>query len=93
MNDRTIEWKDFLEKNRDFDVIVNENQMETVLNDLGNEADQDNFIVDSDTKERVTSKDEDDIKLGQVGVVATGSKVFIKKNVASFREFLIEKNK
>jgi len=58
---------------------------------VGNKLDDDGFIVDAETSLRELSKDEDEIRLKQLGGLLTGSKVFIKKNIASFSEYLIEK--
>lgn len=86
-----ISWDNLVKNNEKIDVIVENSQLKRILKDVDNEIDKDGFIVDSCTGEREQSKDEDDIRLEEVGGLLTGSKVFIKKNIASFSEHLIEK--
>ena len=90
---KKIDWDEFLKNNKEFDIVIHKDLLPTILEDIKNETDKDGFIIDTGTGERIISKDEDDIKLSEFGVVATGSKVFIKNNIASFSEFLIEKNR
>jgi len=83
-------WDDIFEcKNVSF--IVEKNQMESFLNDLGNETDDQGCIIDSTTKKRVISQDEDEIKLKELGSISSASKNFIKDNIASYAEFLAQK--
>jgi len=83
-------WDDlFLKNNVSF--VVGKNQMENFLNDLGNEKDGQGFIINSNTKKRVISQDEDEIKLKELGSISSASKNFIKDNIASYAEFLAQK--
>jgi len=71
--------------------VVSGAQMESFLKDLGNEKDEEGFIINSDTKKRVISQDEDEIKLKDLGSISSASKNFIKDNIASYAEFLAQK--
>ena len=71
--------------------VLEKDQMEDFLKDLGNEIDEQGFIIDSKTKKRVISQDEDEIKLKELGCISSASKNFIKDNIASYAEFLAQK--
>ena len=85
------DWEVVIKDNKEIDFIVSENQFNQILNEVGDSLDEDGFIIDSKTKLRELSKDEDEIRLKQLGGLLTGSKVFIKPNIASFSQHLIEK--
>lgn len=72
-------------------LIVNEAQMKEFLNDLGNDIDEKGFVLNKEDKKRVISQDEDEIKLKDLGSISSGSKNFIKDNLASYAEFLAQK--
>jgi hypothetical protein len=72
-------------------ILVNQNSMHSMLNELGNEIDEEGDIIDSITKEKVVSQDEGNVKLKELGTISSGSKNFIKKNIASYSEFLSQK--
>ncbi|MEK6936331.1 MAG: hypothetical protein AABW67_06085 [Nanoarchaeota archaeon] len=85
-----LTWDDvFLSNNVSF--IAEKNQIKDFLKDLGNETDEQSFIIDSKTKKRVISQDEDEIKLKELGSISSASKNFIKDNIASYAEFLAQK--
>ncbi|MBU0761131.1 MAG: hypothetical protein KJ600_04270 [Nanoarchaeota archaeon] len=83
-------WSDIFSSN-DVSLIVGKQQMEGFVNDLGNEKDESGFLIDSNDKKRVISQDEDEIKLKELGSISSGSKIFIKDNLASYAEFLAQK--
>lgn len=86
-----VSWKDIVSKNNQLDFIVSGEQFKQVLHEVNDTLDEDGFIIDTSTEQREVSKDGDDIRLEQIGGLLTGSKVFVKKNIASFSEHLIEK--
>jgi hypothetical protein len=85
-----LTWDEVLES-EEVSFIVNRQQMESFLRDLGNENDNEGFIINSDTKKRVISQDEDEIKIKDLGSISSASKNFIKDNLASYAEFLAQK--
>jgi len=87
------DWNDLIDNNNEIDFLVKSKQFKKVLSEIGNKIDEDDFIIDAKTNLREIAKDEDEIRLKQLGGLLTGSKVFIKKNIASFSEHLIEKKK
>lgn len=86
-----VKWEDILSSNKEIDIIISKNQFQNVLNDLGNEVDDEGRIIDKETKEPVLAQDKGQIEIDEFGGVLSGSKGFIKKNIASFSEFLAEK--
>jgi len=85
-----LNWDNIFSSN-EVSFIVDENQMEEFLLYLGNEKDKEGFIINAQTKERVISQDEDEIKLNELGSISSASKNFIKDNIASYTEFLAQK--
>lgn len=85
-----VSWNE-IKSSTAIDIIASKEQLKTILKDIDNDVDKDGFVIDSQTQQKVMSKDEDDIRIGQIGVIASGSKIFIKNNIASFSEYLIEK--
>ena len=74
-------------------LIMPANQMRKILNVIGNDIDRKGFVLDTKTNEKVLTPEFEEIKLKNVGAVLKGSKVFIKKNVASFAQYLIKQEK
>ena len=87
----SIKWEDLIKESDEIDFVVSDEQFKKVLQKIGNNLDNDGFIIDSITKNREKSKDQDDIRLKELGGLLTGSKIFVKRNIASFSEHLIEK--
>lgn len=83
-----LTWKSILENNKQITFIVGKNQMKNFLTNFDNEIDEEGFIINSQTKERVISQDEGEVKIKELGSISSGSKIFIKNNIASFSEFL-----
>ena len=73
--------------------IVGKQQVKNLLKNLGNAVNEENFIIDSKTGNKVISQDEGEITLEELGSISSGSTVFIKKNIASYSEFLSQKRK
>lgn len=77
--------------NNSVNLIVNQNSMGLMLKEFGNDVDEEGYVIDSATKKRVLSQDEGEVKLKELGTISSGSKNFIKKNIASYSEFLSQK--
>lgn len=88
-----INWNDVIQSDKPMKIIISSDDKVEFLKILGNDIDENNFIVDSETCERVKTLDNNNIKIDNLGAVATGSKVFIKDNYASFYDFLSLKRK
>ena len=65
-------------------------QMEKILEYIGNTTDGEKYIIDKKTKERELSIDSSEIRKEEIGAIFPGSKVFIKKNIAGFSQYLAE---
>jgi hypothetical protein len=85
------EWDTLIKSSDELSFIVSSEQFHQILTELGNKIDADGFIIDAQTKIKEKSKDESEIKLSELGGILTGSKIFIKRNIASFSEHLLEK--
>lgn len=81
-------WEEILDKN--INIILNNEQMELLVKKMGCAIDVEGFIIDPATKERKHSIDSAEINIKELGAIMPGSTVFIKKNIASFSQYLAE---
>lgn len=66
---------------------------ETVLEQFGKTLDDDNYIIDEETEERVTSMyKEEEIHIDEFGGVVKGSTEFIKDDYAEIHDYVKSKN-
>ena len=93
MEGKFVSWDEFLKKNKKIDFILSKEQLKRILKDIGNDVDDEGFVINLKNNERVLSNDGDEIKLDELGAVLPGSKEFIKKNIASFSHYLSEQEK
>ena len=82
-----VEWDEIL-KEKKLDFIVGTEQLKRILKIMGNDIDDDGYITANG--KRVLAIDEGEIKANAVGAILPGSKVFIKRNVAGFSQYLFE---
>ncbi len=62
---------------------------ETVLEQFGKTLDEDNYIIDQESEERVTSLyKEEEIHIDEFGGVVEGSTEFIKDDYAEIHEYV-----
>jgi len=87
---QSTNWSRFLEENDEIDFILSQEQLKLILKKIGNDTDKNEFVVNTITKERVISNDEDEIRMEEVGGIVPKSKVFLKDNIASFSHYLAE---
>lgn len=80
------EWDNIKDHNLDF--ILSKPQFSNLLEKLGNSVDEDGYIIDKKTNRRVESNDFAEVKIKRLGAILPGSKTFIRKNIASFSEYL-----
>jgi len=88
--DNTFDWESLFQKKK-FGFIISKEQFRGILNDVNVRIDPENFLVDKNTKLRERSNSEEELCFDDLGVLSSGSKIFIKKNLASFSENIIEK--
>ncbi|MFP4112547.1 MAG: hypothetical protein ACLFPQ_04600 [Candidatus Woesearchaeota archaeon] len=79
-----------IDSHSEINFLVSKDQFASILSDINNKLDEDEFIPYSSNDEREIAKDGDEIRVDRLGGIMTGSKVFIKKNIASFSEHLID---
>ena len=84
-----VEWDEIL-KEKNIDFIVNIPQLKELLKIIGNGIDNEGYVIDAKTGEREMAIDSDEIKLKKIGAVLPGSKVYIKRNIAGFSQYLSE---
>jgi hypothetical protein len=87
----SIDWETLLQDD-DIDFIVSEDQMQQILKLLETEIDDEGFIIDKDG-ERILSIDSSEIQPREIGAILPGSIVYLKKNIASFSQYLFERKK
>lgn len=80
-------------KNKDINLIVTEEERKRILEKIGYGIDNEGFLIDSKTKERIKAEDglEINIKEDKKLALISGSHNFVR-NVAGFSQLLAEKN-
>lgn len=58
-----------------------------ILSLFNKTVDEEGFIIESDTKNRVLSSDGDEITLNDFGGITNGSEIFLKNNIVSLINF------
>ncbi len=86
----TVEW-DALLKEKKLDFILTEDQLRDIVQQLGHTIDENGYVVVKETGERVLSIDEDEIRVSELAAVLPGSAVLLRKNIASFSQYLAER--
>lgn len=61
---------------------------ETVLEQFGKTVDDEGYIIDEETGERVTTRKGEEIKIGEFGGIGKGSQIFVKKDFNSASDFV-----
>jgi hypothetical protein len=82
-----------LSKSQSITLIVAPNQTRQVLNLVGNDIDKKGFIINKNTKERIYTLEYEDLEVKKLGAIVPGSKIFLKKNIASFSQYLVNRNR
>jgi hypothetical protein len=71
------------------DIVFEESRLEYLLDLFDKETDEEGYIVDSESGERVTPRESDrPIKAEDLGVVGRGSELFVRDEVDSIVEFV-----
>ncbi len=86
----TVEW-DAMLKEKKLDFILTEAQLSDIVQKLGHTIDEDGYVIVKETGERVLSIDEDEIRVGDLAAILPGSAVLLRKNIASFSQYLAER--
>lgn len=84
-----VSWDEVLAK-KNFDLLVTHDQLTDLLQKLGYCVDEQGYVLDRESGERVLSIDGGEIKAAEVAAALPGSEVLLKKNIASFSQYLAE---
>lgn len=84
-----VGWDEVLAKKR-FDLLLTQDQLVDILRKLGHRIDDQGYVLDRATGERVLSIDGGEIKAADVAAALPGTEVLLKKNIASFSQYLAE---
>ena len=82
-----VNWDKILEEKK-IDFILSKEQIAEMLKILGNDLDEDGFVLSD--RARVYANDSDEIRSEEIGAILPGSKVFIKNNIAGFSQYLCD---
>lgn len=82
------QWED-ISKNERTEITVSDSSLKDLIIQMGYQI-EDGFITDPEG-EVVRSNDEREIKVESLGGIGTGSKIFIRDNLASFSDYLAKK--
>lgn len=85
-----VSWDEVLGKKK-IDLLLTRDQLIDVLQKLGHRIDEQGYVLDPTTGERVLSIDGGEIKAAEVAAALPGSEVLLKKNIASFSQYLAER--
>lgn len=73
------------------DIVFEDSRLEYLLELFDKEVDEEGFIVEAGSGERVISRSGKEIKKGDLGVIAHGSEVFIEDNFTEIVDYLSDK--
>lgn len=83
-----VEWDSLLKEKR-LNFILSAEQLIRLAEKLGNKIDPDGFILDQEGK-RMFSVDAAEIRADDLAAILPGSELLLRKNVASFSQYLAE---
>ena len=83
-----LDWDTVL-KQKHIDILLSRDQLVDILRRLGHRLDSEGYVLDAGG-ERVVSIDGDEIRATDVAAALPGSEVLLKKNIASFSQYLTE---
>lgn len=81
-------WEEVSEDERT-EITVSDSSLKKIVAKMGYNI-ENGFITDSEGTP-IKSNDEREIKMGSLGGIGTGSKIFIRDNLASFSDYLAKK--
>ncbi|MFI5414091.1 MAG: hypothetical protein ACHQ16_00210 [Candidatus Lutacidiplasmatales archaeon] len=83
-----LDWEHVLKEGR-VDILLSRDQLVEILRKLGHQFDDDGYVLDA-VGARVVSIDGDEIRAADVAAALPGSEVLLKRNIASFSQYLAE---
>ncbi len=85
-----VEWEELL-KEKQLDLILPRSKLLEMIHQVGHKIDEEGYVLDGVTGERILSIDGDEIRASQLAAALKGSEVLLKKNIASFSQYLSER--
>lgn len=70
------------------DITFGSSASETVLEQFGKTVDDDGYIINEETGERVTTRQGEEIRIEEFGGIGKGSEIFVKNNFNSASDFV-----
>ena len=61
--------------------------IEFILNMLGNKVDEEGFVIEAKTGQRVIDSDGQELTVEDLGLLSSGSKIYVKDNLVSIAEY------
>ncbi len=87
-----IEWESL--KNKELSILASNKRKLEILKASGYDIDEENFIVDKNTRDRIINpNDEDPIKYTESLAIFTGGSHHFVRNVADYSRLLAEEDK
>ena len=83
-----LDWEHVLQEKR-VDILLSREQLGMILQKLGHQLDAEGYVLDA-AGERIVSIDGDEIRAADVAAALPGSEVLLKRNIASFSQYLTE---
>ena len=84
-----VSWEQLKKESTRVDIVASKEQLKEILPAVGNEVSEQGLVIDSETKDVEETNAGDDAKFDEFGgLLSTGSKVFIKNNLASFSDHI-----
>lgn len=68
-------------------IVYDDSKREYILDAVNRAIDDDGYIIDSDTGERVPATDGDPIKAEEIGYVGHGSTDLVRDDITQLREY------
>lgn len=88
---KTINTTQLLKENKEINAVLTPSQLKKILPQFGKKLDKKGNILEKDGLPSLAN-DNKEIKFKQLGALAAGSVVLIRKSIASFSDFLSKKN-
>lgn len=85
-------WDEIFDGKSKVKIVFEQKDVEEVLELVGNKISDKNIVTDEKGSPEI-SYDESQINRNELGAIETGSKIFLRNNIASFSEYLFNKNR
>lgn len=70
------------------DLTFDESAVEYILEEFDKDIDEEGFIVEADSRERVLTPGGEEVPVSEFGGIAKGSEIFVEDNFASLIDYV-----